>query len=85
MYMYFFGGTKFVTLNFVFSQMYSQKPICILLKAFVWNLASFRVLSPRGAQGARLDLEAESLIASATDPEELAQMYEPWRFWYEKR
>ena len=40
---------------------------------------------PTGAQGARLDLEAESLIAAATDPEELAQMYEPWRFWYEKR
>lgn len=43
------------------------------------------MLSPHGAQGARLDLEAESLIAAATDPEELAQMYEPWQFWYEKR
>jgi hypothetical protein len=29
-------------------------------------------------QGARLDLEAESLIATATSPELLAQMYAAW-------
>ena len=29
-------------------------------------------------QGARLDLEAESLIATATNPELLAQMYAAW-------
>lgn len=51
-------------------------PKCALA---AYALGSIHRKIPR--QGARLDLEAESLIATATSPELLAQMYEGWTSW----
>eukprot|EP00435_Cladocopium_sp_Y103_P046562 s102_g13.t1 len=60
-------------------------PKCALA---AYALGSIHRKIPRQARGAdgntagaRLDLEAESLIATATNPELLAQMYEGWTSW----
>ncbi|CAE7243422.1 smg1 [Symbiodinium natans] len=54
----------------------SSAPSCALA---AFALRSLRRKLPR--PGASLAVEAESLIAAATDPDELAQMYEGWTSW----
>ncbi|CAK9083616.1 unnamed protein product, partial [Durusdinium trenchii] len=53
-----------------------RAPKCALAS---YALGSLHRKIPR--MGARVDLEAESLIAQATNPDELAQMYEGWTSW----